>query len=423
VPVKVCVVGIGRMGLAVAAQFAEAGAEVIGADVDRALVERVNAGTMSAPEEPGLDQRLAEVARAGRLRATTDTAAAVRSCGAVVVLVRMVVDAQGAPDYGSLDHATASIAAGLRPGTTVSYETTLPVGDTRGRFVPALERGSGLVAGQDFHVCFSPERVSSGSIFRDLATYPKIVGGLTEACARAGVALYADHLSAEVWQLDSLEAAEFTKVAETTYRDVNIALANEFARFADQIGVDLSEVRRAANSQPYSHIHEAGVGVGGHCIPVYPYFFMARARDSRLVSLARHLNQEMPAYAIERLSEMLGGLEGRQVLVLGLAFRADLPESSHSVAAALVAELQTRGADVRVHDPLLGRDAVIAQGFSWAEPGDGWAEALVVQAAHHEYAELQPSTMPGVVAVLDGRWLLSAERWRAADVLFAGVGR
>lgn len=420
---RVCVVGIGRMGLAVAAQFAEAGAEVIGADVDAGLVERVNAGTTTVPEEPGLDERLAELGPAGRLSATTETADAVRRSQAVIVLVRMDVDAQGAPDYRNLDDATAAIAAGLQPGTTVSYETTLPVGDTRRRFAPALERGSGLAAGRDFHICFSPERVSSGSIFRDLATYPKIVGGLTPECTRAGGALYAAHLRAEVWQLDSLEAAELTKVAETTYRDVNIALANEFARFADQIGVDLTEVRRAANSQPYSHIHEAGVGVGGHCIPVYPHFFMARAHDSRLVSLARRLNEEMPGYAIDRLSQMLGGMEGRRVLVLGLAFRAGVAESSHSVAAALVTGLRARGADVRVHDPLLGRNAVVAHGFTWGRPDDGWAEALLLQAAHRDYAELQPSAASGVVAVLDGRGLLPAEPWRSAGVLFSGIGR
>jgi nucleotide sugar dehydrogenase len=421
---KVCVVGAGRMGLPVAVQFAWAGASVVSADIDDRLVAALNRGEAPFDDEPDLPSRLADVCAAGRYRATTDTAAAVADSDAVLVLVRMVVHRDGQPDYANLDAATASIAAGLRPGTVVSYETTLPVGDTRHRFGTALAAGSGMQPGLDFHLCFSPERVSSGRVFRDLATYPKIVGGLTDACAEAGRGLYAAHLPAEVWTVGSLEAAEFTKVAETTYRDVNIALANEFARYADQLGVDFAEVARAANSQPYSHLHAPGLGVGGHCIPVYPHFFIDRAADSRLVRLARGLNEEMPGYGAERLSALLGGgLQGRRVLVLGLSFRADLRESSHSTTGPVVEELRRHDADVRVHDPLFGRHGVTAHGYEWDDPASGWAEALVVNTAHTAYRELAPQDAPGVVAVLDGRNALDPAPWRTAGVAYAGIGR
>jgi nucleotide sugar dehydrogenase len=323
-PVRVCVVGAGRMGLPVAVRFALAGATVLAADIDECLVTALSSGISPYGDEPGLVDGLASTRAAGRFFATMDTTAAVSDSDAVIVLVRMVAAADGSPDYGAIDAATAAVGRGIRPGVVVSYETTLPVGDTRKRFAPALERASGLVAGRDFHVCFSPERVSSGRVFRDLATYPKIVGGLTAECTEAGRRLYAEHLEAEVWAVASCETAEYTKIAETTYRDVNIALANELARFADEVGVDMVEVARCANSQPYSHIHQAGLGVGGHCIPVYPHFFAARAADARLVRLARALNAEMPAYGAERLQGLLGTLTGRRVLVLGLAFRADL---------------------------------------------------------------------------------------------------
>jgi nucleotide sugar dehydrogenase len=297
----------------------------------------------------------------------------------------------------------------------------VPVGTTRHRFAPLLEAGSGLTAGKDFNLSFSPERVSVGRVLRDLATYPKVVGGLTDACLTRAVETYAS-LGAEVATVSSLEAAEFVKVAEAVYRDVNIALANEFSKYADGHGISLREVVAAANTQPYSHIHQAGVGVGGHCIPVYPYFFMVDAADSRLVGTARNINDGMPAYTVDRLAALMGGLEGRRVMVLGLAFRADVSEASHSVAVPLIRELEARNAEVRVHDSVVGPAAVATAGYTWAEPGDGWAEGVVLQAAHHAYLGLRPEQLPGVSAVVDGRGALDAEAWRNAGVAFMYVG-
>jgi nucleotide sugar dehydrogenase len=421
--VNICVVGLGHIGLPVAVQCAGAGARVIGADIDPARVAAVNSGMVDTGDEPGLQQRLAAALGGGTLRATTEVTEAVRGSQSVIVLVRLVVDGAGSPDYTAIDAATAMVAAGLQAGALVVYETTLPVGDTRGRFAPALEAGSGLRAGTDFHLCFSPERVSTGSVFRDLAKYPKLVGGLTPACAEAGRAMYAGVLDAEVRTMSSLEAAEFAKVAETTYRDVNIALANEFARFADQSGLDLGEVVRGANSQPYSHIHSPGVGVGGHCIPVYPHFFIQRAADARLVATARAVNDEMPAYTADRLGQLLGDLSGRHVLVLGLAYRGNVAEASNSAAIPLVRALEARGALVRVNDVVLGEEVVSAHGLEWGSTDDGWAEALVLQAPHTAYLALRPGAAPGVRAVVDGRGVMDPEPWRQADVAFAGIGR
>ena len=193
---------------------------------------------------------------------------------------------------------------------TVSVETTVPVGTTRARIAPALERHSGLRAEEDFFCVFSPERVFSGRVFRDLETYPKLVGGLSEAGEERAAALYGAFLGAEVWRLGSAEAAELTKLAETTYRDVNIAFANELARFADAAGVDVERVIEAANSQPFSHIHRPGVAVGGHCIPVYPRFYLAGDPSARLPAAARTVNEAMPAYAVDLLGEPLGALAG-----------------------------------------------------------------------------------------------------------------
>ena len=202
----------------------------------------------------------------------------------------LVVDAQAEPDFSILDAVIADIGQGLQPGTVVSVETTIPVGTTRSRVSPALAQTSGLRAEEDFFCVHSPERVYSGRIFADLETYPKLVGGLTEAGEQRAAELYGAFIGAEVRRLGSAEAAELTKLAETTYRDVNIALANEFARFADRHGIDIGLVIEAANSQPFSHLHQPGVAVGGHCIPVYPRFYLSGDPAARLPAAARAVN-------------------------------------------------------------------------------------------------------------------------------------
>src|SRR5436190_21869812 len=189
-----------------------------------------------------------------------------------------------------MDSAVAAIGPGVHAGSLVIFETTLPVGDTRDRFTPRLEAASGLKADADFFVAFSPERLYSGAALRNLATYPKLVGGIGPASTARAAAFYDAVLDTEIVAMSNAEAAEFSKLADTTYRDVNIALANEFARYAERIGVDIHEVIAAANSQPYSHIHQPGLGVGGHCIPASPHLLLSRPPEPELVELAPRPN-------------------------------------------------------------------------------------------------------------------------------------
>ena len=232
----VCVVALGKIGLPLAVQFARAGHQVIGADIDAAAIDSINAGVPPFPGETHLDEYLQQVIADGSFWATTDTAAAVAESSVVVLVVPLIVDADAQPDYRAMDAATADVARGLRPGTLVSYETTIPVHTTRKRFAPALAEASGLTCGEDFFVCHSPERVFSGRIFADLRAYPKLVGGLDDESSRRAVEFYQAALDFDdrpdlqkangVWDLGSAEAAELAKLAETTYRDVNIGLAN-----------------------------------------------------------------------------------------------------------------------------------------------------------------------------------------------------
>jgi UDP-N-acetyl-D-glucosamine dehydrogenase len=407
--VKAVVVALGKIGLPLAAHIARAGHEVVGCDIDPAVVDAVNDATPPFPGEAGLEEALRETVGNGCLKASTRTADAVAAGPDLVVVVPpLVVDSHARPDWAALDAACRDVGAGLQPGTTVSVETTVPLGSTRGRIAPLLEQASGLMAERHFHVVFSPERVFSGRVFRDLDTYPKLVGGLSDECERRGVELYGEFITAEVWGMGSAEAAELAKLAETTYRDVNIALANELAVVADDHRLDVDRVIAAANSQPFSHIHRPGVAVGGHCIPVYPRFLLAGAPQARLPRVAREINDAMPSYAVD----LLGEVAGKRVLVLGITYRGGVKETAFSGALALRDELQSRGAsEVLGHDPLLSEAELEALDFvPWGgEPVDG----AIVQADHEEYRALGPDELPAR-AIVDGRDALDAGRFGGA---------
>ncbi len=426
----VAVVGLGKIGLPLAIQYARRGHRVIGCDVSPHVVEAINAGRAHVREEPGLGAAVAEAMAQGALSATCDTTAAVREADVVVVIVPVMVTDNHEIDFAAIDRASVAIGAGLTSGKLVIYETTLPVGTTAGRLRALLERTSRLQAGRDFYLAYSPERVSSGSVFRDLATYPKVVGGIDAGSAEAAAMFYAAALNAEVLRMASASDAEFVKLIETTYRDVNIALANEFARYADRRGLDAAAATAAANTQPYSHIHTPGVGVGGHCIPVYPYFLMhGTDGELSLPQQARIINDGMAAYAVQRIEDSLGApgaLDGGAVLILGVAYRADVREHAFSSARLLQSALQERGARAWALDPLFEDRELAAMGYTPFQPE--WAaevQAIIVQAEHQVFRSFDFSRYPNCRVVLDGRWASSPEvirRIEALGIVRLGVG-
>ncbi len=409
---NITVVALGKIGLPLAVQFASLGHRVIGADVNQATVDLVNAGQEPFPGEAFLAEKLADVVGRGLLTATTDTAAAVAQSEAVVIVVPLFVDAEGVPDFGWMDAATVEVAKGLKPGTLVSYETTLPVGTTRTRFLPMLQEGSGLASGQDFFLVFSPERVFTGRVFADLRKYPKLVGGVDEESAKRGVAFYESVLEFDerpdldrpngVWDLGSSEASELAKLAETTYRDVNIGLANQFARFAADNGIDVYQVIAASNSQPFSHIHMPGIAVGGHCIPIYPRMYLWNDPAATVVRAAREANAAMPSYAVGVLEGAYGDLSGARVAVLGAAYRGGVKETAFSGVFPTVEALRAAGATVLVHDPMYTDDELARFGWDAYHLGEP-VDAAIVQADHAEYRTIGAGDLPGVKVLVDGR--------------------
>ncbi len=409
---QIAVVAMGKIGLPLAVQFAEKGHSVVGCDVNQQTVDLVNKGIEPFPGEAFLQDKLTKVVEAGYLTATTQTTEAVSIADAVVIVVPLFVDADGVPDFGWMDSATRDVARGLKKGALISYETTLPVGTTRNRFAKMLEEGSGLRAGVDFHLAFSPERVFTGRVFADLRRYPKLVGGLTPECGRAATDFYTAVLDFDdrgdlpkpngVWDLGSPEASELAKLAETTYRDVNIGLANQFARFAEQNGIDVYAVIDACNSQPFSHIHRPGIAVGGHCIPIYPRMYLWNDPSATVVRAAREANAAMPEHAVDRLEAAHGSLRGQRVVVLGAAYRGGVKETAFSGVFPAVKALQTRGALVSVHDPMYSDSELEELGFAAYHLGEP-VDAAIVQADHQEYRTLDDTHLPGVKTVLDGR--------------------
>jgi nucleotide sugar dehydrogenase len=426
----VAVVGLGKIGLPLAAQFAGKGLTVIGCDVLESVVETVNRGHSHIREEPGLEASVAAAVKAGRLRATTDTSAAAKEAGVVVVIVPLMVgvgEQATATDFRMIDAATEVVGRGLHRGALVVYETTLPVGTTRHRLAPMLERASGLRAGTDFHLAFSPERLYAGRIFDDLRKYPKIVGGIDAGSTEKAVDFYRSVLDADVWPVENTETAEFAKLAETTYRDVNIALANQLALYGASREVNVGEAFKAANSQPYSHIHRPSIGVGGHCIPVYPHFLLGDARDGELslVRDGRATNDRMAEVGVEQLRQALGDLRSRRVLVLGASYREDVKELAFSTAFPIVDLLRRAGAEVMLHDPLFTADelrlfdaTVVDLDSQDALAADG----VVVQAWHRDFRDLDWRRFEKLRAVLDGRGAVDPAAVRSAGAAYIAIG-
>jgi nucleotide sugar dehydrogenase len=411
------VIGLGKIGLPLAVQFARKGETVFGVDINQEIVDLVNAGLEPFPGEAGLGELLAEVIQKKMLIASTSVSDCVSRSNVVVVVVPLSVDSDAKPDFGVMDSVTRQIALAITKGTLVAYETTLPVGTTRDRFTRTIEVISGYKVGTDFNVVFSPERVLTGRVFSDLKRYPKIVGGVTPECSRQGQKFYERLLDFEyredlqtpngVWTMESSEAAEFVKLAETTYRDVNIGLANQFAKYAQKINVDIYKIIQAANSQIFSHIHQPGIAVGGHCIPIYPQFYLWKDEEATIVREARKTNAEMPAHNISRLIKEYGTLEGKSVAILGATYRAGVKETAFSGVFELCKILNSLSAKVSVHDFLLNEYEISKMGLIALDDFQD-VEVVIIQNNDTRYVDLlsEYTKFSRLRIILDGRNLL-----------------
>jgi UDP-N-acetyl-D-glucosamine dehydrogenase len=382
--VNIGIVGLGYVGLPLGVAFAEAGHEVVGLDVATQRVDAVNRGESYI--EDITSQRLAGLA--ARIRATTRYADLAHS-DAVIVAVPTPLTSNREPDLGPLIGSARSLAGVLQKGQLVVLESTTYPGTTRGTLVPLLEE-SGLAAGTDFNVAFSPERVDPGRTDYNLRNTPKVVGGLTPECHARAVALYRE-VCDEIVEVSGPEPAELSKLLENVFRSVNIALVNELAMLCDRMGIDIWEVVDAAATKPYGFMRfDPGPGMGGHCLPVDPFYLAWRAREfdmqTEFIELAGEVNQGMPYYCVERIARALNehakAVRGSRIVVFGVSYKAGVGDLRESPALKIMRILRQLGGDVAYHDehvPDLPQFELRSESFESALDG---ADAAVIVTAH-----------------------------------------
>jgi dTDP-alpha-D-glucose dehydrogenase len=437
------VIGLGHVGSALAAALAEGGLDVVGIDIDAELVSELD-NRYCRYQEPGLPKLLAETLDAGRLRVTTDYSA-VPAADVIIVTVGTPVGEGGLLIHTQLSSVCAELAGRIRPGQLVILKSTVLPGMTRGKVVPALERG-GLVCGKDFGLAFCPERLSEGAALRELRTLPVVVGGWCSRSADAAAKFWRNGMGVEIIRTSSLESSEMVKLADNWWIDHNIAMANELAKLCSALGIDALEVISAANSLPKGdgsvNILLPSVGVGGSCLTKDPWMAWQAARDRGVelhtIPVARSVNDGMPAYTVELIDDELGKvgkqMNAAKVTVLGLAFKNNTGDLRATPALPVVTALRAKGAEVRVFDPLADPDAVMR--MFGLRPATSLQEAaadtdcIAVLARHKEFDAIDFGALRELVApsciVFDGRAYYRAETielLRRYGFTYCGIGR
>ncbi len=425
--VKISVYGLGHVGSPIASVWLRFGAHVIGVDKSPTVLENAKKGKSSVPE-PGVSEAFSKGLKQKRFSVYDDPVKASQDSQIKMICVPVLTVGQSlSADLGAVKQVASSIAKGLKKGDTVVLNPSGPPGTTEDVVLPILERESRLKAESDFFMVYSPERIYEGRAIEDIEEhYPAIVSGAGPKSAAMGSKLFSLVFRRGVIPMDSMRTAETEKLLEGVYRDVNIALANEMARFCEKIGVDFWKAREAANSQPFSHIHKPGVGVGGACIPVYPQFVLHAAdvvkAECNITRLGRNINDSMPAYCVSEALKLAGAEPAQcRVAVLGLAFRGGVSDTRLSPTYSVVDELKKAGVrEIAVHDPMVksdpALDGMLTQDLRTALKD---ANLVILATDHKEYQKLSQRDT-GEAAVYDGRGILDGTKFAGR---FASIGR
>ncbi|WP_128475871.1 nucleotide sugar dehydrogenase [Halorussus pelagicus] len=404
--VPVAVYGLGKMGLPLAAVYADVSGNVVGADVDPAVVEAVNAGECHVEREPGLPELVAESVKCGAFETTDDPAEAAERAAVHVVIVPTPITDEREADLSILRSVAEDIGNGLDPGDLVVVECTVPPRTCEDLLEPLLAEAAGH---DEFGLAFCPERTSSGRALEDIrGAYPKVVGGVDEEATRVAELVYGEITDNDVLAVSDATTAEAVKVFEGLYRDVNIALANELATLTDEMGIDVNEAIETANTQPFCEIHSPGPGVGGHCIPYYPYFVInGFETESPLLETAREVNDSMPEFTVETLTRELDA-EGKSpeettVAILGLTYRPGVEETRATPAGPIAERLSALGASVLAVDPMVNdAERFGARLISQHEIYGRDLDAIVLVTPHGEFDHIEWERFDPLV-VVDGR--------------------
>lgn len=437
--ITISVHGLGKLGLPLAVIYANAGARVIGVDRSQEIVDALNQGKTLKSIEPHIHELVERLVHQKKLKATMNGVEAARKSDLSVIIVPTLVDEQLSPDLSFLESAAKDIGRGLRKGDVVLLESTVPPGTTEDFLRPILEKESGLKVSRDFGLAYSPERVYVGRIIADVVDhYPKLVAGVDKQSEEVIATIYEVIARKGVIRLGSTRAAEITKVFEGIYRDVNIALANEMAWISEKLGIDVYRVIQAANTQPFCNILQPGIGVGGHCLPVYPHFLTDVIESLKhklsLIQTARKINLRAPLHTAElvitELKTARKSLKNAKVTVLGLSYRAGVKEDRFSPVYPLVEALKERSLMVMVHDPLWSRKEADRFPFYFTddlEEATSGADCIIIATNHQQYQEktllqlLENVNKP--VILIDGRRMFdTTQMMKNKDIRYVAIG-
>ncbi|MCX6057933.1 MAG: nucleotide sugar dehydrogenase [Chloroflexi bacterium] len=428
---KICVIGLGYIGLPTASTFAAHGIKVLGVDISPHIIETINKGQIHI-HEPGLLEEVQKAIQSGNFRAATKP----EDADAFIIAVPTPFQENKFGEYNGLTYkladmravtsAAESIVPFLRKGNLVVLESTSPPRTTVDLVAPILAR-SGLKAGRDFHLAYSPERVLPGQILRELIENARVIGGVTPESAQAGYDLYGTFVKGQIIKTDAT-TAEMVKLMENTYRDVNIAIANEFSRLADKFGVDVWEAISIANLHPRVKILSPGPGVGGHCISVDPWFFVEAAPEiTPLIYHSRQVNDAQPHFVVETIKRALGSLKGKKIAALGLAYKPDVDDLRESPANEVAQILQHEGAQVKAWEPF--KPDANMPGIDMASSLEAAiieADAIVLLVKHAEFLKFNPleiakKTSARIVVDTVNGW--KKEAWENAGFTLLRLGK
>jgi UDP-N-acetyl-D-mannosaminuronic acid dehydrogenase len=418
---KLCVLGLGYIGLPTASTFATHGLKVVGVDINPDVVEALREGDLHI-HEPGLRTLVQAAFRSGNLVVQSEP----ESADAYIISVPTPFLDDKRADLSYVISAAEAIAPHLSPGNLVVLESTSPPRTTIDILAPILER-SGLSAGEDFYLAYSPERVLPGQILRELIENARVIGGINSVSAKAGKDLFSLFVRGDILLTDAT-TAEMVKLMENTYRDINIAIANEFSQLADRFKIDAWEAIEIANRHPRVHILNPGPGVGGHCISVDPWFLVESARElTPLIQAARHVNDKQPEYVVELVKRALGGsCAGRAVALLGLTYKADVDDMRESPAVDIAQLLIKAGADVAAYEPSQrGKFVEGIQCRNSLEDTLGDAELLLLLVGHQEMRQLRPidvAKLTSARVVVDAVNAWDTENWARAGFIVHRLG-
>lgn len=434
--VTVCVIGLGRVGLPTAAVFAEAGARVIGADIDKEVVEFVNSGKCKYGDERGLNDLVRKMVKDGKLKATTDVVSAVEKADVLILCVPTPVDESKVPDYSAVKRACQDMAKALRKGCLVIVESTVGPGTVEDLVVPLLEREAKMKASVDFGVASCPERADPGRILQNIRVVPRIVGSIDAKSAEVAAALYEAVLGVKVVTVSSSKTANAVKLTENLFRDVNIALANEFAILYEKLGIDAKEVIEACATKYNFMPHYPGPGVGGPCLPQNPYYLIVEGMKvgniPYLVRMAREINDRMPEHVVILVTEALNDVgktvRGAKIAILGVAYKANVHDIQLTPVKKIFEQLKQMGALITLYDPMFASEEVFGVKCSESLPeAVGNVDCILVGTDHKEFKNLdladlvRLSRMPA--AFVDARHVVDPLEVIKCGFAYRGVGR